>query len=79
MKTKTTNEQTKIETHLAALVAKFDRLSPEGKQRMVDSFDDKGTRERIEKQLGQPLEGFNKELYLEIKGYFQTRLPGGVQ
>lgn len=62
-----------IEAELKPLIDKFDRLSPKGKQQMIDSLGRKATAKRIEKHAREPFSDFGRQVIKDIKDYFQER------
>ncbi len=66
------NRYPELEKHFQRLIQKFDRLSPEGKQKMIDSFG------RVKKQMraksDEDLSDVVEETIEEMKMYFEQRL-----
>ncbi len=66
------NRYPKLEKHFQRLIQKFDRLSPEGKQKMIDSFG--RVRQQLRAESDEDLSDVVEETIEEMKSFFEQRL-----
>jgi flagellar biosynthesis/type III secretory pathway protein FliH len=61
-----------LEKNFQQLIQKFDRFSPEGKQKMIDSFG--RVRQQLKAESGEDLSEVVEETIEEVKSFFEQRL-----
>jgi hypothetical protein len=65
-----------LEKGFQKLIQKFDRYSPEGKQKMIDSFG--RVRQQLKAESGEDLSEVVEETIEEMKIFFKQRLAAAL-